>query len=329
MRQGSGRFLAACHKGEKALTQPMPRPRTAFRRYLRSLRRHADLYLLLLPALAALIVFKYVPMAGIQIAFRRYNIFAGIAGSPWVGLDNFRRLFTSAEFLNVLSNTLMISVYKILILFPMGILIALLLNEMRHLAYKRAVQTVIYIPHFLSWVVVAGLFTTILSASGMVNRALEALGLARVHFMVSSRWFRTILVFSAGWKECGWNAIVFIAAIASIDQEMYEAATIDGAGRLRQIRSITLPCIMPTVVLMFILRIGILLTAGTQQVLVMYNPVVYDVADVLGTYIYRMGIGKMEYSFSTAVGLFESVVGFGLVLLSNAMSRRFVGSSIW
>lgn len=307
----------------------MPRSRTAFRQYLRSLRRHADLYVLLLPALAALIVFKYVPMAGIQIAFRRYNLFAGMAGSPWIGVDNFRRLFSSSEFLNVLSNTLVISTYKILILFPMGVLLAILLSEMRHLAYKRVVQTVIYIPHFLSWVVVAGLFTTILSASGMVNKGLETLGLARIHFMVSPRWFRTLLVFSAGWKECGWNAIVFIAAIASVDPQMYEAATIDGAGRVRQIWSITLPSILPTVVLMFILRIGSLLTAGTQQILVMYNPVVYDVADVLGTYIFRMGIGKMEYSFSTAVGLFESVVGFGLVLLSNAMSRRFVGSSIW
>ena len=311
------------------MTQPMPRSRTAFRQYLRSLRRHADLYVLLLPALAALIVFKYVPMAGIQIAFRRYNLFAGMAGSPWIGVDNFRRLFSSSEFLNVLSNTLVISTYKILILFPMGVLLAILLSEMRHLAYKRVVQTVIYIPHFLSWVVVAGLFTTILSASGMVNKGLETLGLARIHFMVSPRWFRTLLVFSAGWKECGWNAIVFIAAIASVDPQMYEAATIDGAGRVRQIWSITLPSILPTVVLMFILRIGSLLTAGTQQILVMYNPVVYDVADVLGTYIFRMGIGKMEYSFSTAVGLFESVVGFGLVLLSNAMSRRFVGSSIW
>ena len=311
------------------MTQPMPRSRTAFRQYLRSLRRHADLYVLLLPALAALIVFKYVPMAGIQIAFRRYNLFAGMAGSPWIGVDNFRRLFSSSEFLNVLSNTLVISTYKILILFPMGVLLAILLSEMRHLAYKRVVQTVIYIPHFLSWVVVAGLFTTILSASGMVNKGLETLGLARIHFMVSPRWFRTLLVFSAGWKECGWNAIVFIAAIASVDPQMYEAATIDGAGRVRQIWSITLPSILPTVVLMFILRIGSLLTAGTQQILVMYNPVVYDVADVLGTYIFRMGIGKMEYSFSTAVGLFESVVGFGLVLMSNARSRKFVGRSFW
>lgn len=303
--------------------------RGARRRYLRSLRRHADLYLLLVPALVALVIFKYVPMAGVQIAFRDYNIFKGLEGSPWVGMDNFRKLFGSAEFLSVLSNTLIISGYKILILFPMGVIIALLLNEMRSMAYKRVVQTVIYVPHFLSWVVVAGLFSTILASGGMVNKLIEACGMSRIHFMVSPRWFRTILVFSAGWKECGWNAIVFISAIAAIDQQMYEAARIDGAGRLRQIASITLPSIMPTVVLMFILRIGSLLTAGTQQILVMYNPVVYEVADVLGTYIYRMGLGKMEYSFSTAVGLFESVVGFGLVLVCNAASRRFVGSSIW
>lgn len=311
------------------MTQLQSRPKGAFARYRRNLRRHADLYLLLLPALAALIVFRYVPMAGIQIAFRKYNIFGGMAASPWVGLDNFRRLFSSSEFLAVFQNTLIISAYKIIILFPMGVIIALLLNEVRHVGYKRVVQTVVYIPHFLSWVVVAGLFTTILSSTGLVNKLLEAIGIGRINFMVSPRWFRSILVFSAGWKECGWNAIVFIAAIAGIDQEMYEAAHIDGAGRLRRIRSITIPSIMPTVILMLILRVGGLMTTGVQQILVMYNPVVYEVADVLGTYIYRTGIGKMEYSFSTAVGLFESVVGFGLVVMCNGLSRKYVGSSIW
>jgi ABC-type polysaccharide transport system, permease component len=311
------------------MVQPHSKPISSLARYGRNLRKHADLYLLLLPALAALIIFKYVPMAGIQIAFRKYNIFAGMAASPWVGFDNFRRLFSSSEFLNVLSNTLIISAYKIAILFPMGVIIALLLNEIHHMTYKRVVQTVIYIPHFFSWVVVAGLFSTILSSTGLMNKLLESLGANRINFMVSPSWFRAILVFSAGWKECGWNAIVFIAAIAGIDQQMYEAARIDGAGRVRQIISITIPSIMPTVILMLILRIGNLMTAGTQQVLVMYNPVVYDVADVLGTYIYRMGIGKMEYSFSTAVGLFESVVGFGLVVMCNSLSRKFVGSSIW
>ncbi len=292
--------------------------------------RYWDMYLLLLPAVIFLILFKYLPMWGIQIAFLDYNIFQGLEGSEWVGFKNFIRLLNSQEFYNVLSNTLIISFLKIGILFPMGILVAVILNEIHWTPFKKTVQTIIYVPHFFSWIIVAGLFTAILSpSSGMVNKLITALGGDSVSFMTSTSWFRPVLIFSAGWKEVGWNAIIFIAAIAGIDQEMYEAAIIDGAGRLRRIWSITLPSILPTIVLMFILRIGGLLEAGNEQILAMYNPVVYEVSDVLGTYVYRLGIGKMDYSFTTAVGLFNSVVSFILVMTGNALSRRSTGSSIW
>lgn len=291
-------------------------------------RRHWDMYLMLLPALAFLILFKYLPMWGIRIAFQDFNIFDP-AGSEWVGFSNFQKLFTSKDFLTVLKNTMIISFAKIGILFPMGILVALLLNEVHALWYKKAVQTIIYIPHFFSWIVVAGIFTSILSTTnGLLNQLIEFFGGEAVNF-ITPAWFRSVIVFSAGWKEVGWNAIVFIAAIASVGQEMYEAARIDGAGRLRQIWSITLPSIMPTIILMFILRIGSIMNAGTEQILAMYNPVVYNVGDVIGTYVYRIGLGKMDYSFSTAVGLFESLVGFLLVMVGNWLSRRTTGSSIW
>lgn len=286
------------------------------------------MYLMLLPALAFLILFKYLPMWGIRIAFQDFNIFDP-AGSEWVGFSNFQKLFTSKDFLTVLKNTMIISFAKIGILFPMGILVALLLNEVHALWYKKAVQTIIYIPHFFSWIVVAGIFTSILSTTnGLLNQLIEFFGGEAVNF-ITPAWFRSVIVFSAGWKEVGWNAIVFIAAIASVGQEMYEAARIDGAGRLRQIWSITLPSIMPTIILMFILRIGSIMNAGTEQILAMYNPVVYNVGDVIGTYVYRIGLGKMDYSFSTAVGLFESLVGFLLVMVGNWLSRRTTGSSIW
>ncbi len=289
-----------------------------------------DMYLLLIPGLFFLILFKYVPMYGIIIAFQDYNVFDGILGSKWVGLQQFDKLFHYADFYNVFKNTLLISIYKLVALFPIPILIALILNEIRHLLFKRSIQTVIYLPHFLSWVIIGGLFTNILSPNtGIVNALIEAAGGEPIAFLMDNNWFRSILVVSQGWKEAGWGAIVYIAAIAGIDQEQYEAARIDGAGRIKQIIHITIPGITSTIVLMLILRLGGLLEAGTEQIFIMYNPVVYETADVIGTYVYRLGLGKMEYSFSTAVGLFNSVVGFILILSGNFISKKIVQKSIW
>ncbi|SDW98585.1 carbohydrate ABC transporter membrane protein 1, CUT1 family [Paenibacillus sp. CF384] len=294
------------------------------------IRSNLDMYALVLPGLAFLLVFKYTPMYGILIAFQDFNIFSGIGGSEWVGLNQFEKLFHSDDFYQVLTNTLLISLYKIVILFPIPIVIALLLNEVRRMFFKRAIQTIIYLPHFLSWVIISGLFINILSpTSGIVNGLIKWLGGEPISFLADNDFFRSIVVFTAGWKEIGWNAIIFIAAIASIEQEQYEAAAIDGAGRIRQMISVSLPGMLPTIVLMFILRIGSLLEAGTEQILTMYNPLVYETGDVIGTFVYRMGLGQQDYSFSTAVGLFNSVVGFLLIVIGNMLSRKFLQRSIW
>lgn len=296
----------------------------------RLVRNNLDYYALLIPGLFFLFLFKYTPMYGVVIAFQDFNIFEGIRGSEWVGLEQFQKLMHSEEFFNVFVNTLLISFYKIILLFPIPIFIALVLNEVRFSGFKRTIQTIIYLPHFLSWVIISGLFITILSPSGgLVNNFLQWLGFEPITFFMDNRFFRSIIVFTAGWKEAGWNAIIFIAAIAGIDQEQYEAAAIDGAGRIRQMFHISLPGILPTIVLMLILRLGSVLDAGTEQILTMYNPVVYETGDVLGTFVYRVGLGKMDYSFSTAVGLFNSVIGFLLVVTGNFVSKKLVHRSIW
>lgn len=292
--------------------------------------KNIDMYLLLIPGIIYLIIFKYTPMYGAVIAFQDFNIFKGITGSEWVGLLNFEKLFYSQEFIHVFRNTLLISLYKLVILFPLPIFIAIIINEVKNMVYKRTVQTIIYLPHFLSWVIVSGIFINILSPSGgLVNNIITALGGSPISFFMDNNWFRSLLVFTSGWKESGWGTIVYLAAIASIDQEQYEAAIIDGASRIQQIIYITIPGIASTIVLLFILRIGNLLEAGTEQVLLMYNPVVYDTGDVIGTFVYRMGIGKMDYSFSTAVGLFESIIGFILIMIGNTVSKKMVHRSIW
>ena len=296
----------------------------------RLIRGNLDMYLLLLPGIVFLLLFKYTPMYGVLIAFQDFNIFSGISGSEWVGMDQFQKLIHSDDFIRVLVNTLLISLYKIVLLFPIPIVIALFLNEVRKMFFKRTIQTIIYLPHFLSWVIISGLFVTILSPTGgLVNELIQALGGQPISFLTDNDFFRSVVVFTAGWKEIGWNAIVFIAAVAGIDQEQYEAAAIDGAGRIRQMISISLPGIMATIVLMFILRIGSLLEAGTEQILTMYNPLVYKSGDVIGTYVYRMGLGQQDYSFSTAVGLFNSAVGFLLIVVGNRLSRKFLQRSIW
>ncbi|MCM3629471.1 ABC transporter permease subunit [Paenibacillus glycanilyticus] len=293
-------------------------------------RSNWDMYVLLVPGLIFLLLFKYTPMYGVVIAFQDFNIFSGIGGSEWVGLEQFRKLVHSEDFFRVLTNTLLISMYKIVLLFPVPIVVALLLNEVRKMLFKRTIQTIIYLPHFLSWVIISGLFVTLLSPTdGLVNQIITLFSGEPISFLQDNSFFRSVVVFTAGWKEIGWNAIIFIAAIAGIDQEQYEAASIDGAGRIRKMISITLPGIMPTIVLMFILRIGSLLEAGTEQILTMYNPLVYDTGDVIGTYVYRMGLGQQDYSFSTAVGLFNSVVGFILIISGNMLSKKFLKRSIW
>ena len=297
---------------------------------LKTVKKNLDLYLLLIPGLIFIIIFRYTPMYGLVIAFQDYNIFEGVKGSQWVGLQQFEKLFHSAQFLQVLTNTLLISIYKIVILFPIPIFIAVVLNEIRSMFFKRSVQTIIYLPHFLSWVIVSGLVINVLSPStGIINNVIVSLGGSPISFLMDNHWFRSVIVFSEGWKEIGYSAIIYIASIAGIDQEQYEAAKVDGASRIMQILHITIPGIWSIILLMFILRLGSILNDNMEQILLLYNSVVYQTGDVIGTYVYRVGLGQQDYSFSTAVGLFDSVIGFILVMSGNFISKKSTDRSVW
>jgi len=292
--------------------------------------REWDLYLMLIPGILFLLLFKYTPMYGIVIAFKDFNIYDGLAASPWVGMEHFERLFLSEDFARVFRNTLIISIYKIFFLFPLPIILAVLMNEIKNMVFKRGIQTIVYLPHFLSWVIVSGLFLQLLSTNGgLINKMIVGLGGESIAFFMNTEVFRSVLISSAGWKEVGWGMIIYLASIATIDPQLYEAAKIDGASRFRQIWHITLPGLVPIIILMFILRLGNILEAGTEQILVMYNSIVYEVADVIGTYVYRIGLGQQDYSFSTAVGLFDSVIGFILIITGNYLSRKFLKRGIW
>ncbi|MCY9662754.1 ABC transporter permease subunit [Paenibacillus chondroitinus] len=294
------------------------------------LLRYWDLYLMVLPALIFLIIFKYVPMYGVVIAFKDYNLIQGVFHSKWVGLQYFRELFTFDEFPRVIRNTLLISLMKLIVGFPAPIALALLLNELRLEKFKRSVQTVTYLPHFISWVVIGGIAVDLLSPnSGIVNKLIQALGFEPIFFLSDEKMFRWILVLSDTWKEIGWGAIIYLAALLGINEELFQAATVDGAGRLRQIWHISLPGIRSTIVILLLLRIGHVLDAGFEQVLVMYNPTVYDVGDIIDTYVFRVGLGTMQFGLTTAAGLFKSVIGCILLVLANTIARRMGEEGIY
>lgn len=292
-------------------------------------KKNYEFYLLLLPGLLFIALFKFLPMGGLVIAFKDFNIFDGILASPWVGLEHFKAVFSDEYFFQVFRNTLLISTYKIAFTFPLPIIVAILLNEVKNMTFKKNIQTVIYLPHFLSWVIVQGLFVTILGSTGIVNQILEPFISEPIRFYMDKSLFRSILVGTSAWKEVGWGTIVYLAAITGIDPQLYEAAVVDGANKWKQIIHITIPSITSTIVLMFILRLGYVLEAGFSQVIVMYNSTVYEVADIIGTYVYRTGLGQMNFSYGTAVGIFNSVVAFVLVISGNLMCKKALGKSIW
>ena len=293
--------------------------------------QHPWLYLLMLPGLIYLFIFNYIPMYGVVIAFEKFNFVKGIFGSKWIGLENFRDLFSSDQFLRVFKNSLEFSLLRLLFSFPMPILLALLLNEVRHMKYKKAIQTIVYIPHFISWVVVASLVINLLlpTKEGAVNTIMGWFGVAPRNYLTSSAHFRGIVIAAEIWKGAGWGTIVYLSALSQVDPQIYEAAYIDGANRWQIMGRITLPGIMSTVSVMLILRIGSLMSNGFEQIYLLYSPVVYDVADVFETYTYRIGIQGGKYSYSTAVGLFQSVVGFILIMISNYASRKVSESSLF
>jgi putative aldouronate transport system permease protein len=287
------------------------------------------LYIMLFPVVMHMLIFRYGPLYGILIAFKDYIIGDGIWGSKWVGFKHFERLFRSPDFKLILTNSVMLNVYLVAFTFPIPIILALLLNEVRVTQFKRPVQTLMYLPHFVSWVILGGILIEMLSPStGVVNILLSFIGIEPIYFMADTFWWRVMFVISAIWKESGWGTIIYLAAIAGVNMDLYEAARIDGANRLQQALHITLPAIMPTVSLLFIMRMSSLMDIGFEHVYMMSNTYVRRVSDVFSTYIYRMGIEKMQFSYTTAIGLFQTTVNFMLLVITNNISRRLGGSTM-
>lgn len=290
---------------------------------MQTIIKYKSYYLMIAPGLIFVIIFCYLPIAGNFIAFKDYKIFLGPFGSPWNGFDNFIRLFQSNDFLLIMRNTIVISLYKIVIGFPIPILLSLLLNEVQSIYFKKTVQTIVYLPHFISWVVIASLATALFSPNdGFINGLLGLFNIDPIFFLGDSKYFRGVLVATDIWKEMGWSAIIYLAALSGVPVDMYEAATIDGASKIQKMIYVTFPSILPTIVVMLLLRIGGILNAGFEQIFTMYNPAVYDVADIIDTYVYRVGIVETKYGFSAAAGLFKSVIACTMVVSCNWLARK-------
>lgn len=296
----------------------------------RGIKRDWILYLLLLIPVLHTFLFKYVPMAGIVIAFKDFNPMEGIFGSPWVGAKWFRKFLTDVKFWQVFRNTILLSVYNLLWTMPMPILFALMLNEMNGKRIKKAIQTVSYLPYFVSTVVMVGILTQLLSpTSGIVNHVLGLFGVSPIMFMGESSWFRTIYIGSSIWQGTGYSAILYFAALTNIDQELYEAAYIDGAGRWARMRYISIPGILPTIMVMFLLSIGNILQVSFEKVILLQKPITVDVSEVINSYVYKRGLLNMDYSYGTAMGLLQSLIGFILVITANFISKRLTETALW
>lgn len=290
----------------------------------------------LLPAMIFALIFSYLPMIGILIAFKdnpnfgRYDVFEAFSRSKWT-LDNFRVLFSDPEILKYICNTLIISVLKIVILFPLPIILAVMISEVKNNVFSKVIQGVVFLPHFLSWVVITGIFNNLLGHYGPINGMIAAMGGTRVDFMYEPGWFRALVVILSGWKEIGYSSIVYVSAIMAIDSSLYEAAKIDGASKLKQIWKITIPQILPTIMVMLIIRIGYLMDAGFEQVYTMLTPLTRETGEIIGTYVYRLGLGTgtRDYGLSTAVGLFNGVISLLLMLGANFISKKKFGTGIW
>lgn len=295
----------------------------------KDLLRNKYIYLMMLPGILYYIVFHYVPMYGATIAFKHFTPVAGIWGSEWVGFKHFQDFFRSYYFLRIIKNTLLLNFYSLLFGFPAPILLALLLNEVRKVWFKRTMQTITYLPHFVSIMVISGLIVDFTSKNGLINDIIVWFGGTRVNLLMNEELFRTIFVSSGIWQEIGWGSIIYLAALSGIDQEQYDAAKIDGAGRFRQTLSVTLPGIMPTIIILLILRIGHMMDVGFEKVILLYNPSTYETADVISTFVYRKGIVDANYSYSAAIGLFNSIINFILLIGANKLSRKYSDSSLW
>ncbi|MGO4495467.1 ABC transporter permease [Paenibacillus sp. 2RAB27] len=287
------------------------------------------LYVMAIPGLIFLFIFKYIPLAGVVIAFKDYSVFKGFIDSPWVGLKHFETLIHHPDFVRVFGNTLMLGFLKIVLVFPVPVLLALMINEIRKSTLKKGIQTSLYIPHFLSWVIVGGIVFDFFSTSGLFNIVMGWFGVDPVLAMQESAYFRPIYVITAIWRDAGWGTVVYMAAISSIDPQLYESAMIDGASKFKQIRHITFPLLLPTVLILFLLEIGNFLDLGFDHVFNLLTPMTYNVGDIIDTYVFRAGIQQAQYSFATAVGLFQSVIGFILVFIFNKLSKKFSDGGLW
>lgn len=297
---------------------------------LRSIIKNRYIYLMLLPVVAFYVIFSYVPMYGIVLAWKNYRHTMGILGSPWVGWENFEVVFRNAGMVPAIRNTIVISLLKLVICFPAPIILALLLNEVTSRIFKRSAQTIVYLPNFISWVIIGGLVKTMFAIDdGLVNNILEAMGIGRINFLLDSKYFYFLLIGSELWKSTGWGTVIYIAAISGIDPTLYEAAKIDGCKRFGLVRFITFPCILPIIAVMLIMQISNIMNAGFDSVYNLYNKTVYDVADIIDTLVYRLGVSDGEIEESTAVGLFKNVINFILLLTGNWLTKKMCGYSMY
>lgn len=293
------------------------------------IRKNKLLYVMLFPVLLYYVIFHYGPMYGAIIAFKDFSPRLGIWGSDWVGFEHFQAFFTGPYFWRTIKNTVLISFYQLLFGFPAPIVLALLLNEVRHALFKRTVQTITYMPHFISLVVICGIIKDFTVSDGVMNDIIVFFGGERTTFLLEPSFFRSVYVTSGVWQHIGWGTIIFLAALTGIDQEQYEAAKIDGAGRWKQMTNVTLPGLMPTIIILLILEVGRMMNVGFEKIILLYNPGTYETADVISSYVYRVGLQDFNYSFSSAVGLFNSVINFILLICSNWLSRKFNDTSLW
>lgn len=294
-----------------------------------ALRKDWRLYSFLVLPLLFLLVFRYVPILGNVVAFRRFRPGGSMFGDEWVGLYYVRMFINDQQFWHAFTNTVIIGVLTLLIVFPLPIILALMLNEVRSRRFKRSIQTISYLPHFMSVVIVAGVVFQLTAVNGTVNQIIEAAGGQAITFMQEPSWFRTIYLTSEVWQTVGWGTILYLAALTTIDEQLYEAARIDGANRWKQTWHITLPGIRPTMIVLLILNVGTFMAVGFEKILLLSNPLIYSTADVISTYLYRVGIVSNSISYATAIGLFEAIIGVTLILSANAISRKTVGASLW
>ncbi len=295
----------------------------------KKIKKSKYLYLMMLIPIVYYVLFHYMPLYGVLISFKDYKVAKGVWGSPWVGFKWFEKFLTDEYFWKLVRNTLLLNIYGLLWGFTIPIALALMLNEVSSSGFKRIIQSVSYLPHFISTVVVCGMVMNFLSLDGIINRFVAFLGFDKIQFMLMPEWFRTVFTASGIWQTCGWTSIIYLSALTAVDQEVLEAAMIDGANRFQKIRYVTLPSIAPTISIMLIMQLGKLMSLGYEKIILLYNGSTYETADVISSYVYRRGILNNDFSYSTAVGLFQSVVGVLLLICSNTITKKLSENSLW